>query len=303
MIQNGYQRITSLYGNYEMAVDPESVLLGNDERLVDVCRRVFGCPPKKVYRLGKSDFGERSFKVLCDGKWLKCYECLTVAQAQMIRDAVEVVQKSDIPIPPILGHDNHVLFAQWIDGVQMGKYSSKKCFDQLLAYQLALHGCRLDDRCAPYERPVYFDLALEMIRMYAPPSLTKEVQGKVFNSLTQKIPRGLTKHILHADYKKGNLILTKDGRMVVIDNETLGIGYGNAVDVIYTARMLFRRDPDYRDRYIREYVEKSGDRSIFDHWDFWELCFLARRIANDFKGHCYEDGLKKWQELSEKAAK
>ncbi|MFH0730900.1 MAG: phosphotransferase [Pseudomonadota bacterium] len=302
VIQNAYQRVTSLYGNYEMDVPPESVFLGNGERLVDVCERVFGQPSAKVYRLGKSDFGERSFKVKCDGNWLKCYECHTVDRARMVQAATRVLQNNGIAIPPILGHDNHVIFAQWIAGTQMGKYSSKKRFHDLMTYQLALHHARLDDTCAPYQRLLYLDSAIERIDRYAPPELDGKERQTIFSLLRKMAPAGLQNRILHSDYKKGNLILNRDGHMVIIDNELLGIGYGHAIDVIYTARMLFRRDPALRDRYIKEYVEKSGDRSIYDHWAFWELCFLAQRVGFDFKGKVFENGMRVWRELAGKTA-
>jgi hypothetical protein len=300
VIQNAYQRVTSLYGNYEMDVTPDTVVLGSTERLVDVCTRVFGHPPERVYRLGKSDFGERSFKVKCNGTWLKCYECHTVSRAQMVRAATQVLQNNGIAIPPILGHDNHVIFAQWIEGTQMGKYSSKKRFHELMEYQLALHHARLDDTCTPYESLLYLDSAIERITHYAPPLLDRKECQTVFSRLRKMTPAGLKKRILHSDYKKGNLILDRDGRMVIIDNELLGIGYGQAIDVIYTARMLFRRDPELRDRYIKEYAEKSGDCSITDHGSFWELCFLAQRVGFDFKGKVFENGMRVWRELAEK---
>jgi hypothetical protein len=167
MIQNAYQRVTSLYGNYEMDVAPDHVLLKSNEKLADVCERVFGCPPRKVYRLGKSDFGERSFKVQCDGKWLKCYECQSVHRSQMVQAATRILQNNGIAIPPIIGHDNHVIFAQWMAGTQMGKYSSKKWFDELMAYQLALHHAPLDDTGAPYKSLLYLETAIERITQFA----------------------------------------------------------------------------------------------------------------------------------------
>lgn len=302
MIQNAYQRVTSLYGNYEMDVAPDSVLLKSNEKLADVCERVFGRPPRKVYRLGKSDFGERSFKVQCDGNWLKCYECQSVHRAQMVRAATRILQNNGIAIPPIIGHDDHVIFAQWMEGTQMGKYSSKKWFDELMAYQLALHHAPLDDTGAPYKSLLYLETAIERINQFAPPELPGEARQPVFNRLREMAPPGLKIRILHSDYKKGNLILNREGRMVIIDNELLGIGYGHALDVIYTSRMLFRRDPELRDRYIIEYVEKSGDRSITDHRPFWELCFLAQRVGFDFKGKVYDNGMRVWRELTEKTA-
>jgi aminoglycoside phosphotransferase len=302
VIQNAYQRVTSLYGNYEMDVAPESVFLANRERLAEVCKRVFGRPPEKVYRLGKSDFGERSFRVKCDGKWLKCYECHSVDRARMVQAATRVLQNNGIAIPAILGHEKHVIFAQWIEGTQMGRYSSKKRFHELMAYQLTLHHARLDETCRPYQRLLYLDSAIERINEHAPPELDREDRQTVFSRLLEMVPSGLQNRILHSDYKKGNLILNRSGDMVIIDNELLGIGYGHAIDVIYTARMLFRRDPELRDRYIKEYVEKSGDRSVYDHWPFWELCFLAQRAGFDFKGKVFENGMRVWRELSGRIA-
>jgi hypothetical protein len=200
MVQNAYQRVTSLYGNYEINVAPDTVFLGSNERLIDVCGRVFGCSPGKVYRLGKSDFGERSFKIKCDGKWLKCYECYTVSNAIMVLSATRILQNNGIPIPPILGSDKHVIFAQWVEGTQMGKYSSKKRFHELMTYQLALHNTPLDDTCAQYKSLPYLDSAIERINNYAPPILDKEARLTVFNRLREMVPFGLKKRILHHDY-------------------------------------------------------------------------------------------------------
>jgi hypothetical protein len=302
VIQHTYQRVTSLYGNYEMDVAPDSVLLGSNERLVDVCIRTFGCPPQKVYRLGKSDFGERSFKVKCDGTWLKCYECPTVGRAQMVQTATRILENNGIAIPPIIGHDKHVIFAQWINGTQMGRYSSKKRIHELMDYQLALHHAHLEDTCTQYESLLYLDSAIQRIKNYAPSELGIEERQTLFSRLQAMVPVGLKNRILHSDYKKGNLILKRDGRLVIIDNELLGIGYGHAIDVIYSARMLFRRDPELRDRYIKEYVEKSGDRSIYDHGSFWELCFLAQRVGFDFKGKVFDNGMRVWRNLVERTA-
>mmetsp|Transcript_1025 Transcript_1025/g.796 ORF Transcript_1025/g.796 Transcript_1025/m.796 type:complete len:310 (-) Transcript_1025:61-990(-) len=287
--RNIFNRLTRLYGDYEIEIKPDKAYLGGGKSFFEVCKEVFNSYPDKVYRLGKKSSGSNSFKIRCNGKWLKCYECSSKHSiessysADTIYMATKILQENNIPMPKIVAKLDHLIFAEWIEGRQIGRYKSKKLYEKIMEYQCRIHNAEINNIETKNSELIFLKFSIKIFKNYASRYIAKETIDETINYVKSLIPSGLKTRVIHTDFKKSNIILNKNKELIIIDNEMLGLGLGFELDVLSTARNLFRRDKKMQEKYIEKYAKKININTIFKHIDFWELCFLFYTMSHTFR--------------------
>lgn len=184
---------------------------------------------------GVTKAGRLSFAGFCEGRRVKVYSAYSAAQ-NSLRKSLQELDFSPCAFPELIAMDEHLVVEAWVEGQsvaslqgsarQQAELSVRSFLEDNLSRTdlqsvVTEHGeafCYLQD---------YLLTRLGVWRHWGPVADFVENWKARYSALSELLPR----HLSHPDLSAANLVREQDtGRLMIIDNELLGIGHGWILD-------------------------------------------------------------------------
>ena len=217
---------------------------------------------------GVTKAGRLSFAGVCDGRRVKVYSGYSAAQ-NLFRKELQALSFESCAFPEIIAVDDKLVVEAWIDGVPVSRLDK---VEQRIAAQAVSHfweeARSREDVLELAERHrdsfCYFrDYLVARIGVWQhwePVAEFLALWEREFSRLSGSLPVRLS----HPDLSASNLVKdSSSGRIVVIDNELIGIGCGWILDS--------------RNSLLGEYVPVDSSASI--PLEFVDLCWRLRQLG------------------------
>ncbi len=184
---------------------------------------------------GITKVGRQSFSGVCEGRKVKVYSVHSAAQAAL-RVAFQGTQFGRRYFPEIVTYDQKYIVEEWIEGIPFKK------LDKPLQKQGLMEIKRFLSQCGESEELIqlaaahtgafcYFrDYLVKRLEPWKLLDSVREFLG-VWQDAYEKATNFIPSRLSHPDLSANNILLeNKTGRVVVVDNELLGVGPGWILD-------------------------------------------------------------------------
>ena len=208
-----------------------------------------------IFKPGITKAGSVSLKgQLKSGESVKIYSCHNREHALLRLDCGLNVFTDKVSFPPVIDYDDHMILEKWIDSTSRLKrekiHLSKSNTESVIKFLTKLHQYSSDN-----ESNVQYINSFCYIKDYLLARLSPWKNWKPISTLLdawsfadQKSDSIVLPRFSHPDLSQPNIIIARDSKIYIIDNELLGFGKGWVIDHYNTHfRSLFPLDfPDER---------------------------------------------------------
>ena len=227
-----------------------------------------------IFKPGITKAGRLSISgYLNSGKKVKLYNSFKKEQVYLRKVLGESFKKQDILFPPIISNDDNFIIEEWIEGKTLAKINPKiieQHRENIKQFLKKIHNdpffceiannnlnsfCYLKDYLIP---------RLKLWENWLPiKKLINQWQDSYSN-----IENKIDSRISHPDLSLSNIILSKDNKIYIIDNELLGVGKGWILD---------RRNSFFR----KEFPTPSSDPEKNNFYNLsWKLRLVGSSLDN-----------------------
>ena len=184
---------------------------------------------------GITKVGRFSFSGLCQGQKVKLYSAFSAKQV-VLRVAFQKTSYGNRYFPKIIAHDQTHIMEEWIDGISFKK------MDEELQKQKLTEIKHFLSQCGESEELIQLAEGHQGAFCYFQDYLLKRLQRWLALDFVQqsflswqdiyaKVKIHIPLRLSHPDLSANNILLeNKIGRLVIIDNELLGVGQGWVLD-------------------------------------------------------------------------
>jgi len=187
------------------------------------------------HRLGVTKAGRLSFSGNCDGRRVKVYSGYSAAQ-NLLRKQVQDIKFENFSFPDIIAIDDSLVVEKWIEGSPVSKLnaSDRSRAERIVAGFLEESRSRRDILTISERHPTAFcyfrDYLVARIgvwRHWGPVADFLSLWEMEYVKYSGALPLFLS----HPDLSAANLMQdTLTGKIVIVDNELLGVGHGWILD-------------------------------------------------------------------------
>lgn len=253
-------------------VAPSTACLRNGVRVVELCSQLLGEAVDEVVELGGRN-NCASFRLRMGDGNIKCYETASSERAVIVRDATDLLLSRGVTIPRVIATKDHVVFAEWIDGSPLGHDAS--ALRRLIAYQRQIHQVDVPKYGKSETRCLHVEWLLERLERASLGHVEPLQVRRLCRRIRALTPSDLQVRVVAPDLIPPNVVVTRGGNLVLVDNEFLGVSAGREFDVLNTCWYLFGDDEYGRDWYTDTYGRRELS-SLRQHEKFWDLVLLAK---------------------------
>ena len=171
-----------------------------------------------------------------EGLKVKVYKSFNANQIELRKVIGDYLKNENILFPKLIAYDNNYIVEEWIDGESFSKLKNnlvEKYIPKLIDFLKRIH----------YE-PYFLDVAKThknsfcylqdyLLLRLKPWSQWEPVENLVeeWNKLNLETNYKIQLRLSHPDLSLSNLILGKDQKVYIVDNELIGVGKGWLLDV------------------------------------------------------------------------
>ena len=214
---------------------------------------------------------------LADGRQLKATLTTSGGHAKKVKYLLDRLDPR--VFPPVLARHGRVIVTQWVDGTPLEIDASADRLREAAAVQAKLHltpvpaDCRyptrdLDAIAAQAEADVRAAADLEAIG--------EAGARAAVDALRRFAPSDTDCGFVHRDLCPENLVVSGNGRLCAIDNETISLGPFE----FDLARTWYRWPMEAARRriHLEAYAARRATGAFLDHFPFWAIAVLADSI-------------------------
>ena len=260
---------------------PEQIFLRGPS-LSEICLSIFSSSPADVQPIGEGSNDCRAFKLRIGGKWIKCYECESPERALMVKQATCVLECNNVPIPQIYEVVEHVVFADWVKGKLLTDGGDRALITRMSAYQARIHQADTPSEITSGDRFIHLEWLLKRMRQLTRGFVQPGKVEALCKSIDNLIPPLLKVRIIQPDFIKSNIVKTPSGKLVIVDNEFLGIGLGFELDIVNASHVISGGDEFRRRQYLNAYAAVGDCGTLIQHGGFWDICYLTKLVGKRF---------------------
>ena len=236
--------------------------------------------PLGGYRqLGITKAGRVSFFGLCEGKKVKVYNAYSAKQAKL-RVRLESTDLGQRFFPRLVVSDNTYMVEEWIDGLPLKKLDCslfERAAEEIKRFLSECQNSKELIQVAAHHAGAFCYFQDYLIKRLEPWRVLDYVQEFIL-SWQDSYERGkdnIEIRFSHPDLSEANILLANTGRLVVIDNELLGVGRGWILD----RRNSFLKDFSGN---AEAHSNRGGEKGFLD--ESWRLRLIGSAFdASDFK--------------------
>jgi thiamine kinase-like enzyme len=236
---------------------------------------------KNLSLLQTSESSRASFRLnLVDGRVFKGRQFVSTDKMSSLTKLLGRLQ--EFPFSPLIASQGIATLETWIEGVPLAIQDVQ---DEHIAMSASIL-CRLhnvddfneDEAFMPVSNRVSLDRVKTDIQKLKQKGLLLSGSAEnLIGMVEQDIPVDLEMGIIHTDLHPGNMVVTPDGKIVVIDNEHLDIG-----PLDYDVARTWSRWPmngSQRKVFRTNYEEFRSFEPFLTHERFWAIQSLSRTAS------------------------
>ena len=220
---------------------------------------------------------------LCNGEKVKVYSCLNSNQVMLRVYAENKIRTDDVCFPPIVSFDGQMIIEKWIDTNNnlSNKKTSHENLESLMHFLSYLH-CFSSENILPSTYAHSFCYLKDYLVARLHPWKNWEPISRLLDAwhheddVSDKV---LFPRLSHPDLSISNIVIGKDLKMYIIDNELFGFGKGWVLDH-YNTNFRSTFIPDDVNKKCKPFVELSWKLrlagSALDSGDFYRAERMAR---------------------------
>lgn len=272
----------------------------SENEIWDKAKQCFKETADRLEFLSQSKLGSKSWKIFFSKITVKAV-ALSEKKAEEVERAVAILKQNKILLVPFLGKSGNVVFLQWVSGRHLSLLQRVHRLEEMARIQASIHSCSLSglEIKNQNKNSLYLDfLARRFIYFASLENLEKEAE-EIIGKLVQNKPQ-LSLALVCPDFTDNNLLLNGNGRLLLIDVETLGFDFGREFDILNTAYFLFPRSRFLQARYLACYEKYHSLGALRGSLDFWENFYRVRLAGSFFGAGKINQGKKIFRELQKK---
>ncbi len=217
----------------------------------------------------------------------------------MVCHATQVLQDAGVAIPAIVAVTAHVVFAEWIEGTPAEARPLSELWPALAEYQGRIHRAPLPAAEASSGGMLHVEWLLGRLLRWGRLHRPERELTEVCQRIRALEPPHLQTTIVAPDFIASNIIV-RNGKLVLVDNEFLGIGKGFQFDVLNTLRIVLRNAPELHTKYLAAYGGHSEIGTLETNFSYWDIVFTAKVAGKHFALARRREGLSALLELNRK---
>ena len=228
---------------------------------------------------GASDTRGKSLRPLFEGKKVKVYNAYSAKQAKL-RVRLESTDLGQRFFPRLVVSDNTYMVEEWIDGLPLKKLDCslfERAADEIKRFLSECQNSKELIQVAAHHAGAFCYFQDYLIKRLEPWRVLDYVQEFILSwqDSYEKVKDNIEIRLSHPDLSEANILLEKTGRLVVIDNELLGVGRGWILD----RRNSFLKDFSGN---AEAHSNRGGEKGFLD--ESWRLRLIGSAFdASDFK--------------------
>jgi len=238
---------------------------------------------------GITKAGRVSFSGLSEGKRVKVYSAYSAGQAEL-RLSLESTDLGQQFFPRIIASDKTHVVEEWIDGLPLNKLdnsSFERVADEIKRFLSECQNSKELIQLAAYHGGAFCYFQDYLIKRLEPWRVLDFVREFILSwqDAYEKVKDNIEVRLSHPDLSEANILMEKQtGRIIVVDNELLGVGHGWVLDRRNSFLNLDRRNSFLKDfsENTKAYSNREIEKGFLNQ--SWRLRLIGSALdASDFK--------------------